>query len=187
MYCVDFNSHSQIEGAHAFLSPSKHHWLNYNEDKLDQAYYAALAAQRGTEMHVLAHDLIRLGVKLPDIPKTLNMYVNDAIGFRLRTEQILFYSVNCFGQADAIGFRNNRLRIADLKTGVNPASEHQLEIYAAIFCLEYRIDPLEIETELRLYQNDDVRIFPTDPDVIIHVMDKIKVFDKRIRAIREEL
>lgn len=184
---MDFNEHSQIEGNHAFLSPSKYHWLNYNEDKLDQAYYAALAAQRGSELHILAHDLIRLGVKLPDIPKTLNMYVNDAIGFRLKTEQILFYSVNCFGQADAIGFRSNKLRVHDLKTGLTPSSERQLEVYAAIFCLEYRMNPFEMEFELRLYQNDSVSIFETDPDVIIHIMEKIRTFDKRIRAIREEM
>jgi len=184
---VDFNDHSLLEGSHAFLSPSKHHWLNYTEDKLDQAYYSALSAQRGTEMHDLAHQLIRLRVKLPDIPKTLNMYVNDAIGFQMKTEQILFYSVNCFGQVDAIAFRNNKLRIADLKTGITPASEHQLEVYAAIFCLEYKVNPLAIEIKLRLYQNDQVTVFHTDPDVIVHAMDKIRVFDKRIRQIREEL
>ena len=184
---MDFNEHSQLEGAHAFLSPSKYHWLNYNEDRLEQAYYAALAAQRGTELHALAHDLIRLGQKLPDTPKTLNMYVNDCIGFRLKTEVLLFYSVNCFGQVDAIGFRNNKLRVSDLKTGISPASEHQLEVYAAIFCLEYKVNPLEIEFELRLYQNDNIALFQTEPDVIIHIMDKIKTFDKRIRAIREEL
>src|SRR5918993_1108993 len=168
--CVDFNEHSQLEGAHAFLSPSKYHWLNYNEDRLEQAYYAALAAQRGTELHALAHDLIRLGQKLPDTPKTLNMYVNDCIGFRLKTEVLLFYSVNCFGQVDAIGFRNNKLRVSDLKTGISPASEHQLEVYAAIFCLEYKVNPLEIEFELRLYQNDNIALFQTEPDVIIHIM-----------------
>lgn len=184
---MNFNEHSQIEGNHAFLSPSKHHWLNYSDDKLDQAYYAALQAQRGSELHVLAHDLIRLGVKLPDIPKTLNMYVNDAIGFRMRTEQILFYSVNCFGQADAVGFRNFKLRIHDLKTGLTPASEKQLEVYAALFCLEYKYNPFEIEFELRLYQNDDVKIFLSDPADIIHIMEKIRSFDKRIREIREEL
>lgn len=184
---MDFNEHSQIEGSHAFLSPSKYHWLNYNEDKLDQAYYAALAAQRGSEMHALAHDLIRLGVKLPDIPKTMNLYVNDCIGFRMKTEQTLFYSVNCFGQVDAIGFRGGKLRVADLKTGFTPASERQLEIYAALFCHEYKINPFDIQIELRLYQNDAISIFPTDPDVIVHVMEKIKTFDKRIRAIREEM
>lgn len=184
---MDFNEHSQIEGNHAFLSPSKYHWLNYNEDKLDQAYFAARAAQRGSELHVLAHDLIRLGVKLPDVPKTLNMYVNDGIGYRMKTEQILFYSVNCFGQVDSIGFRNNKLRVHDLKTGITPASEKQLEVYAAIFCLEYKCNPFELEFELRLYQNDDVVIFLPDPDVIIHIMEKIRSFDKRIRAIREEM
>lgn len=184
---MDFNEHSTLEGLHAFLSPSKHHWLNYNEDKLDQAYFAALQAQRGTEMHDLAQRLIRLRVNLPDIPKTLNMYVNDCIGYRLRPEQTLFYSVNCFGQVDAIGYRAPKLRVADLKTGITPASEYQLEIYAALFCLEYKVPPLETEFELRIYQNDDVRLFLPGPDEIFSIMEKIKTFDKRIRNIREEL
>jgi hypothetical protein len=70
---------------------------------------------------------------------------------------------------------------------MNPSSEKQLEIYAALFCLEYRIKPFAIKIELRLYQNDDIRIFEADPDAIMHIMDKITTFDKRIRSIREEL
>jgi len=146
----------------------------------------ALAAQRGTELHELAHDLIRLGVKLPRTPKTLNMYVNDAIGFRMVPEQILYYSDNSFGTADAISFRKNVLRISDLKTGATPTSERQLEVYAALFCLEYRVKPLDIQIELRIYQNDEIQIFDADPDTILHIMDKIITFDKRIDAIRAE-
>ncbi len=181
-----FNKHSNLTGQHAFLSASKYHWINYDEDKLDRVYVAALAAQRGTELHTLAHELIRLGVKLPKSPKTLNLYVNDALGYRMTSEQILYYSDNAFGTADAVSFRRGMLRIHDLKTGLTVGSEHQLEVYAALFCLEYRVKPFEIEIELRVYQNDEVRIYEADPDVIFHIMDKITTFDKRINAIRME-
>jgi hypothetical protein len=146
----------------------------------------ALAAQRGTELHDLAHNLIRLGVKLPRTPKTLNLYVNDAIGFRMTPEQILYYSDNSFGTADAISFRKNKLQIHDLKTGTTPTSVRQLEVYAALFCLEYRMKPFDIEIELRIYQNDEIQIFEADPDIIFHIMDKIITFDKRIDALKME-
>lgn len=181
-----FNTHSQFVGRHAFLSASKYHWTNYNEEKLDQVYVMHLAAQRGTEIHAFACEAIRLGIRLPKSQKTLNMYVNDAIGYRMVPEQILYYSDNSFGTTDAISFRRNMLRIHDLKTGVIPASERQLEVYASLFCLEYRMKPFEIEMELRLYQNDEIRIYVPDPDVIIHIMDKIVSFDKRINAIKLE-
>ena len=182
-----FNKHSDLVGLHAFLSASKYHWVNYDDEKLARVYTTAMAAQRGTELHALAHDLIRLGVKLPRTTKTLNMYVNDALGFRMTPEQVLFYSPNCFGTADAISFRRNVLRISDLKTGVTPSSEHQLEVYAALFCLEYGFKPFEIEIELRIYQNDEVRIYEADPDLITHIMDKIVTFDKRINELRAEV
>lgn len=181
-----FRSHSELAGQHAFLSASKHHWINYDDDKLDRVYLSTMAAQRGTELHALAHDLIRLGVKLPRSQKSLNMYVNDALGFRMQSEQILYYSPNCFGTADSISFRANLLRIHDLKTGVTPASEHQLEVYAALFCLEYQFKPFDINMQLRIYQNDEIRETVPDPDVIAHIMDKIITFDKRIVAIRNE-
>jgi Protein of unknown function (DUF2800). len=181
-----FNNHSTLAGQHAFLSASKYHWINYDDEKLDRVYVAALAAQRGTELHALAHELIRLGVKLPRSQKTLNLYVNDALGFRMAPEQILYYSDNCFGTADAISFRTRKLRISDLKTGATPTSEHQLEVYAALFCLEYRVKPFDIDIELRIYQNDEVREYIGDPDVIMHIMDKIMTFDKRITILRQE-
>lgn len=181
-----FNEHSLLVGQHAFLGASKYHWINYTDEKLDRVFLASLAAQKGTELHAFAHEAIRLGIKLPRSQKTLNLYVNDAIGFRMSPEQILYYSDNCFGTADTIAFRKNVLRIHDLKTGVIPSSEHQLEVYAALFCLEYRFKPHAIEIELRIYQNDEVRIYEADPDVIAHIMDRIITFDKRINAIKIE-
>lgn len=184
---MNFNSHSNLAGQqHAFLSASNYHWINYDEDKLDRIYYTTMAARRGTELHAFANEAIRLGIRLPDVKKTLNLYVNDAIGYRMTPEQILYYSDNCYGTADSVGFRRDTLRVHDLKTGVNEASVHQLEVYAALFCLEYRFKPFEIKIELRIYQNDEVRIYEGDPDVIFHIMDKIITFDKRLNALRLE-
>jgi hypothetical protein len=180
---VIFNEHSGLLG-HAFLSASKYHWITYDDDKLIETYKNAQAARRGTELHALAHNLVGLGVKLPRSSKTLNMYVNDAIGFRMRTEQVLFYSPNAYGTCDAIAFNNNALRIHDLKTGVIAGSMHQLEVYAALFCLEYAYKPGEIAMELRIYQNDDVETSFPDVDVIAHIMSKIIVFDQRIENLK---
>jgi hypothetical protein len=181
-----FNKHSELAGLHAILSPSKYHWINYDEEKLDRVFTARMASQRGTDLHNFALEAIRLGVKLPRSAKTLHLYVNDAIGYRMTPEQPLFYSENAFGTADTISFRRNKLRIHDLKTGLSPSSVHQLEVYAALFCLEYRFKPHEIEIELRIYQNDEVQIYEADPDVIAHIMDKIITFDKRLTALRLE-
>lgn len=179
-----FNTYSNLVGKHSFLSPSKYHWINYDLDKLDRVYMASLAARRGVELHELAHDLIRLGVRLPDEPKTLNLYVNDAIDYKLSPEQTLFYSEHSFGTADSIGFWRDKLRISDLKTGENPGSVHQLEVYAGLFCLEYGFKPFEIQMELRLYQTDEVQIFEPLPGDIVHIMDKIVTFDQHIKSIR---
>lgn len=181
-----FNSHSKLAGLHAFLSPSKASWTNYDEDKLDRVYTTAMAARRGDQLHAFAADAIRLGQNLPRTKQTLNMYVNDAIGYRMIPEQPLFFSENCFGTADAIQFKRNLLRIHDLKTGVIPASFRQHEVYAAIFCLEYNFKPTAIKIELRIYQNDEIRIMEGDPLVITNIMDKIVQFDKRINMLRVE-
>lgn len=182
-----FNLHSDLAGQHSFLSASKYHWLNYTDEKLDQAYLTAMAARKGTELHELASQLIRLGVKLPSRPATtLGLYVNDAIGYRMSPEQVLFFSSNAFGTADAISFRKNYLRIHDLKTGVSAVSEKQLEVYAALFCLEYRIKPVDIQIELRIYQNNEVAIFDADPNMITHIMDRFLVCNRRINELRME-
>lgn len=184
---MDFNRHPNISGMHSILSPSGYHWVNYDEDKLARVYHTQMAAKRGSDLHVLAHDMIRLGVNLPDDGQTLSMYVNDAIGYRMTPEQPLFYSENCFGTADAIGYRRNKLRVHDLKTGINEASPKQLDIYVAIFCLEYGFKPSELEIETRLYQNNEVRIFEPDPVDIVLIMDKIVTFDRFIKYLKTEV
>lgn len=183
---MNFNKHSDLEGLHAFLGASRYSWLSYDEDKLIDTYKNHLASLRGTELHDFASHCIRLGQKLPKSQKTLNLYVNDAIGFKMKPEQPLYFSPNCFGTADAISFRNNILRIHDLKTGKTPAKMDQLEIYAALFCLEYHIKPSNIDIELRIYQNDEVLIFQPTVEDIVPIMDKIITFDKIINKINEE-
>lgn len=182
---MNFNDRSDLSGKHAFLSPSNYHWINYNEQKLEARYIAARAAQKGTELHAFAHEAIRLGIKLPASRKTLHLYVNDAIGYKMQVEQGLYYSPNCFGHADTISFRRNLLRIHDLKTGITGASERQLEVYAALFCLEYVMSPFELEIELRIYQNDDVRVFHPYPETISMIMEKIVTFDQAIEEMKE--
>lgn len=183
---MNFNKHLDLVGQHAFLSASKYHWINYDDDKLDRVWTAQAAARRGTDLHAFAHEAIRLRVKQVANRQTLNMYVNDAIGYRMSVEQILYYSDNAFGTADTISFRKSKLRIHDLKTGHSPCSIHQLEVYAALFCLEYKVKPFDIEIELRIYQSNEVQIYLGDPDVIMHIMDKIVNFDKRINQLRLE-
>lgn len=183
---MNWNTHSAIKGSHAFLGASKYHWVNYTDDKLIEAYTRFTAAQRGTRLHDLASELISLGQKLPRSKKTLNMYVNDAIGFRMRSEQPLFYSENCFGTADAISFKDGLLRIHDLKTGVIPAHMEQLLVYSALFCLEYRMKPSDIRMELRIYQNDEVLVHNPEVDEVVPIIDKIVSFDKLLNKIKAE-
>lgn len=182
---MNFNRHSQFEGMHAFLGASKYHWINYDGDKLEAAYRNALATQRGTELHEFAATCIRLKQKLPRSHRTLNLYVNDAIGFNMTPEQLLLYSANCFGTADAICFRDNYLRIHDFKSGVTPTHMEQLMIYAALFCLEYHYKPENIGMELRIYQNDSALICNPEPGEIQMICDKIVAFDKIIDNIKE--
>ena len=183
---MNLNKHSLFEGQHAFLGASKYHWINYDENKLVESYSNYMAAQRGTELHEFAAQCIRLGQKLPKSQKTLNMYVNDAIGFRMTPEQVLFYSENCFGTADSIAFNKDFLRIHDFKSGVTPAKMEQLMIYAALFCLEYRKRPGDIGMELRLYQSDDIIVATPTAENIAPIMDKIVSFDKLITKLKSE-
>ena len=183
---MNFNKHSNLEGQHAFLGASKYHWINYSEDKVAESYSSFLATQKGTQLHEFAAQCIRLGQKLPKSKKTLNAYVNDAIGFKMTPEQILFYSDNCFGTADAIAFRGDLLRIHDLKTGAILAHMEQLEVYAALFCLEYKVKPADIRMELRLYQSDDILVGNPTVEDIAPIMDKIITFDRIINKIKEQ-
>lgn len=183
---MDFNQHSDLTGKHAFLSPSNYHWLNYDDQKLEARYHSVRSAQRGTDLHAFAHEAIRLGVKLSRGNQALATYVNDALNYGMVCEQTLYYSDNCFGTADTIVFRRNKLRIHDLKTGITATSEKQLEVYAALFCLEYGIDPFNIEIELRIYQRDEVRVYIPYPEDILAIMDRIMYADRYIELLKED-
>lgn len=181
---MNFNMHLELRDRHAFLSPSNYHWLNYDDEKLEARFIAATAARRGSDLHNLAHEAIRLGVKLAKTNRALSTYVNDAIGYKMECEQPLYYSDNCFGTTDTISFRRNKLRIHDLKTGLTRASIHQLEVYAAIFCLEYSVNPFDIEIELRIYQREEIQVFEPEPELILEIMDKIVMFDQQIEQMK---
>ena len=178
-----FNKHSNLEGLHAPFGASKSSWLRYDDNKAIEYLQNMRAAELGTRLHAWAAETIKLGIKQPKSKKTISAYVNDAIGFKMDTEVVLFYSPNFFGTADAISFRNGVLRIHDLKTGVSPVKMEQLEIYAALFCLEYKIKPGEIDMELRIYQKDEVLVHNPTAEDILPIMDKIIHLNKIIENI----
>lgn len=206
-----FEKHLNLRGKHAFLAPSQPHWLRYSEEQLYQKYASNYAQAIGTSLHELAETLINNNLKLKKgdkltvlthllhdgIPRNVidmdrlysnfMTYVNDAIGFKLTPEQILYYSDYCFGTADAISFRNNFLRIHDYKSGSIPAKMEQLMVYASLFCLEYKVKPGEIETELRIYQNDEVIFHNPTADEILPVMDSIIQMSKALERMNEEV
>ena len=199
---MNFNTHSELEGKHAPLSPSKISWGNYDEPTLVQRYISSFAPEVGTILHDFARKLIDNRMKLTEQDKkmmifqlldkgipgfvvndldsstiftTVKTYVNDAIGFRMSPEILLKYSDYCFGTTDAISFNDKQkfLRIHDLKTGGTPTHMEQLERYAALFCLEYNFQPSDIQTELRIYQSQDIVISTPDPKVIFDTMNLI--------------
>lgn len=174
---MDFNNHSALADKHSFLSPSNYHWLNYTPEKLEAVYRNQKAKEEGTFLHAFAAMAITKRIKLAPIKKALNQFVNDAIGFKMIPEQVLYYSDNSFGTADAILFKDNLLRVHDLKTGVTKPSFKQLEIYNALFCLEYGVNPLDISFENRLYQGNGFEVSTPDPLYIQEIMDKIVEFD----------
>ena len=176
---MNWNDHSKLEGLHATFGASQYHWINYDVDKMLEVFKNSKAKQLGTELHAHAANCIKYRTKLKG-RQTLALYVNDAIGFRMQPEQVLYYSPYFFGTADAIYFNENKklLRIHDLKTGVSKPSFHQLEIYAALFCLEYDYKPGELEIFLRIYQNDAyTEGCPTAED-IAPIIDKIVTFNR---------
>ena len=183
---MNFNQHYNLIGKHAFLGASKYNWINDDEEKLISRYLSFLAVERGTELHEFACRAIELKVKLPRTNKTLNQYVNDAIGYQMTPEQPLYYSDNCFGTADAISFKNNMLRIHDLKTGSTPAHMEQLMVYAALFCLEYNYEPKDIDIELRIYQSDEVNVKTPAPEEVKAIMDIIINADRVIDKLKQE-
>ena len=179
---MKFNDHKKLEGAHAVFSPSQSSWLRYNDDKAIEVFLNKKASEIGTRLHQWAKDTIDLRIKQPRSNKTLYAYVNDAIGFKMDTEVVLYYSDRFFGTADAISFRNGVLRIHDLKTG----KSGKIEDHAALFCLEYKMKPGEIQMELRVYKNDEVLVHNPTAEDILPIMDKIVHLNKLLERIDEE-
>lgn len=213
---MNFNRHSDLEGKHALLSASSWRWINDDEDSLVKRITSQYAQIMGTILHEVAYKHIKYLIKLNKYDKknvmlellsngvpgavidsldfdrifeNLMVYVNDGVGFKMHPEVVLYYSKNFFGTTDAISYNENTrsLRIHDYKSGVLPAHMEQLEIYAALFCLEYRIKPHELsEVELRIYQNNEVLYHNPDPADILEISDKIVSFDNFINQLRQE-
>lgn len=180
-----FNYHPSVEGKHAFLGASKYHWIRYDLDKMKKIWENKFKSEEGTRKHIFAAFAIRERVKLADNGTTLSLYVNDAIGYRMTPEQVLYYNEDCFGTADAISFKKGVLRVHDLKTGVHPGSFDQPKIYCALFCLEYKINPFDIEMIMRIYQDDQIFEDIADPQEISDIMKTIREFTKEIEKMRE--
>lgn len=186
-----FHSHRNLEGQHAFLSPSKYYWVDYTPEKLAESYRNMQAVSEGVELHDFARRCIERRIKLPRKKDTLNLYVNDAIRYGLTPEQPLYYSDNCFGTADAIGFDEDTqtLRIFDLKTGNGRTDMRQLKIYAALFFLEYSDVMSREETPeiiLRIYQNKEHREEIVSIDDILTIADTIVHFDILVEQFKLE-
>lgn len=180
-----FNNHWQVEGKHAFLGASKYHWIRYDLEKMKRIWENKFKSEKGTRLHKLAAFCIQERVRLDDNGSTLSQYVNDAIGFKMDPEVVLYINDDCFGTADAICFRQGILRCHDLKTGTHAGSFDQILIYFAFFCYEYDINPYDIEMIGRIYQNDTFVEFIADPSEIKEIMETIKVFTKEIKAMKE--
>ena len=181
---MNWKSYSYLENTHAFLSPSKHYWLNYTPEKLVATYENHKKVALGTQYHALAAELISLAVRLPNTAATFNSFVNDAIGFKMKAEVLLFYSENCYGTADAISFYDGVLRIHDLKTGRSPGSMNQLLIYAGLFCLDYILEARELyEIHLRLYQNEEIVELSPSVEDILDIVTRIEQAEKIIENV----
>ena len=186
---MKFYDHRNLNGLHAPFTASQSTWLRYDDEKAAEVYSNMKAAKMGTRLHEWAAETIKLGLKQPKSKKTIYAYINDAIGYKMEPEVVLFYSERFFGTADAICFRNGILRIHDLKTGkIGKIESHmeQVEVYAALFCLEYKVRPIDIKIELPIYKNDEVIVWnPTEED-IVPIMEKIIHLDKLLEEIDRE-
>lgn len=211
---MQFNRHPNLEGRHAILSASSWRWINDDEETLIKRLCSQYAQTLGTLLHAIAYKHIKFRTKLNKYDKknvilellsqgipdmvisnldfdsmfdNLMTYVNDGVGFKMEPEVVLSYSDNFFGTTDAIKFSEAEhfLRIHDYKSGTTPAHMEQLLIYAALFCLEYRVKPSTIDTELRIYQNNEIIYHNPAVDEILPIMDSIVTKDKFIDKMKE--
>lgn len=191
---MEWNDHLKerlkLKDKHAFLSPSQYHWINYDDEKLIARYNTHLANERGTKLHALAEDHIKLGVPFGKSSSTLALYVNDALKYDMRPEQLLYVDEYANGTADTIWYgkdpevskKLNVLRIHDLKTGRTKASFNQLDVYAAYFFIEYDIDPLKTIILERIYQMSSVKHNEPDPK---YIKDLIKLINHDREVLRK--
>lgn len=181
-----WNERGNLKGLHAPLSPSQNSWVNYDEERLMQYIANMKAKEKGTLDHEFASYAIKNRYKMSGHKKTINMFINDCIGFFMESEQTLFYSENCFGTADAINYNEQTkiLKIFDLKTGTSRVTFTQLQIYAALFCLEYNKNPYDLTFELRIYKQDEIFIDFPDPLLIQNLMDTIVHHDRLITGLK---
>lgn len=206
---MNWNRHSNLDGSHAFLSASKYSWRNKTEEELIDSYKNSYATTIGTLLHSYAADCIRYreplrkndskGVKFDlmrrGVPEfaidirsqypTLMNYVNDAIGYQMDPEVLLYYSDLCYGTTDAIQLEGNLLRIHDLKTGTTVAKMDQLMVYAGLFFLEYGFKPEKTRTELRIYQMDEIIVHEPEIEEIREVMNQIVDCDRVLQRLKE--
>ena len=193
----------RVKDAHAFCGASNYHWRNYDKEKLIQTKMNSNANAIGTLLHSYAAKNIAEGFKLykgdkrsilryltiennipaysVDIdslfPNLMN-YVNDSIGYRMTPEVLLYYSDNFYGTTDAISFKDDVLKISDLKTGKSPASFMQLENYAAFFCLDYKVKPTDLKKiEFRIYQGGEIIFAEPDPKILLPITEQIVEFN----------
>ena len=213
---MNWNTHSNLVGKHALFSPSGYHWLNYDmegeefPDLVFKKYKAQYATIIGSVLHEYAEKRIKYRLRMYKTEKNNVMmylldsgvpmsvidldsmydnrmhYVNDAIGFQMEPEIVLYYSENCFGTTDAIYYRNKELRIHDYKSGLVPAHMEQPLIYAGLFCLEYGIKTIDISTHLRIYQFNEIVEDNPEPDKIQEVTERIITLDKIVSKWKAE-
>mgnify|MGYP002515917748 FL=1 len=186
---MKFYDHKNLSGLHAPFTASQSSWLRYDDEKVIEVYNNKKAAEMGTRLHAWAAETIQLGLKQPKSKRIICAYVNDAIGYNMDTEVVLYYSDRFFGTADAICFKNGMLRIHDLKTGkVGKIESHmeQLEVYTALFCLEYKVKPSDIKIELRVYKCDEVVVWNPTAEDIVPIMDKIVHLNKLLEKLDRE-
>lgn len=179
-----FKNHNNLEGTHAPFSASQSSWLRYSDEKIIQVRDNLKAKELGTRLHAWAAETIKLGIKMPRTKKTINSYINDAIGFNMTPEVVLYYSPYFYGTADTIYYseKTKVLRIHDLKTGIIKAHMDQLIVYAALFCLEYKIDPRSLsKIYLAIYQCDEIVPYEPTGEEILEVMNLIIHFDNILR------
>lgn len=208
---MNYQDRLKQEPKHALLGASRWQWLNDDEESLLNRVKSFYAAQVGTVIHAYAADRITYGFKLAKTDKknlifellkagipnmvvdtldfnfifeNLMNYVNDAIGFHMDPEVEVRYCEYCFGTADTIKYydKDRMLRIHDLKTGTIPAHMEQLMIYAALYCLQHRIKPLDIDYECRIYQACDILYLNPSgeeiQDVANNIVSKCAFLDK---------